>query len=116
MDQAIKVMADAIDAVDMFYRFNDWTSDHVPGKPIEICRYIEHDEIEIVARYAGQREKDGEPYLEQHIKEARAKAAYSALIEAGFMVIAPPTAAEAGQGATPLTRSNRVEQSRYSDQ
>lgn len=100
MERALKVMADAIDAVDMFYRFNDWTGDHVPGKPIEICRYIEHDEIEVVARYAGQREKDGDPYLEQHIKQARAEAAYSALIGAGFAIIEPPTAAEAVQGAT----------------
>ena len=86
-EKLIEEMARGIDAVDMFSRFNDWTGDHVPGLPIEICRNTEDDDIEVVARYSGRNEKDGDEHLARHIKDARAQAALAAIEAAGFMVV-----------------------------
>lgn len=79
----IEKIGEAIASVEMFARFNDWTGDHVPGLPVEICRYTNNDDIEIVARYAGRSEKDGQEHLERHIKEARAQAALTAIMGEG---------------------------------
>lgn len=77
--ELIEKVARAIDEIEMFYRFNDWTCDHVPGLPIEIC--TGHDECIVVARYPGSQEKDGAPHLARHLAEARAKAAIRAMLD-----------------------------------
>lgn len=80
MDDIEKV-ARAIKGVRIFARFNDWTSDHVHGYPIEICRWVgEFDQdCEIIARYPGRTESDGVAHLERHLNEERAKAAIAAM-------------------------------------
>lgn len=83
----LEAIARGIDAVDMFARFNDWTGDHVTGLPIEICRYTEGDDIEVVARYPGRNEKDGGEHLARHIKDARALAALAAIEALGLVVV-----------------------------
>lgn len=60
-------------------RFNDWTEDHVPGKPIEIYTETRNGDIRILARYPGRRERDGIPYREHHQARQYAKAAMRAL-------------------------------------
>ena len=81
MTDEIQVVARAIEGVRLFVRWNDWTSDHVPGLPIEICRWTgDYDEsCEVVARYPGKHENDGEKHLEHHVTEARALSAIAAL-------------------------------------
>lgn len=75
----VERVADAIDSVRLFSRFNDWTSDHVPGQPIEICRHGRDDEEEIVivARYPAHY---GESQaLFDEVSTARARAAIEAM-------------------------------------
>lgn len=48
MSEMIERVARAIAHVSVFSRFNDWTSDHVPGLPVEVCRYGADGEPEIV--------------------------------------------------------------------
>lgn len=43
-------VARAIADVQLFPRFNDWTSDCVKGLPIEICRYGREDALRDVVR------------------------------------------------------------------
>lgn len=75
----IERVAAAIDAVQLFSRYNDWTRDCVPGLPIEICRQgnPDEDEIVVVKRYAaavGESEA-----LRLEVSRARAWAALAAL-------------------------------------
>lgn len=66
----------------IFMRFNDWTGDHVPGFPIEICQDSDDgNDIIVIARYPGQNEYDGIAYRDQHIREATARAVLQALRE-----------------------------------
>lgn len=44
----VERVANAIDAVQIWSRFNDWTTDRVEGLPVEICRYGVDGEPEIV--------------------------------------------------------------------
>lgn len=77
----VERVAEAIEAVDLFSRFNDWTSDHVPGLPIEICHHGEDDESEIiiVARYPAAHGE--QRALDEELGMARAKAAILAMRE-----------------------------------
>ena len=77
----VEAVARAIEGVRIFARFNDWTNDHVPGYPIEICRWVgEFDEdCEIIARYPGRREGDSVAHLDRHVNQGRAQAAIAAL-------------------------------------
>ena len=70
---------DPLAGVQLFSRYNDWTSDRVPGLPIEICRYGKEGEDEIVARYAGH--LDEIDVLRREVGKARARAALQALRE-----------------------------------
>lgn len=78
-EEQIERVATAIDSVQIFSRFNDWTSDHVPGFPIEICRWPEDeskDEL-VLARFAadvGESEA-----LRRCVRRARAVAAIKAM-------------------------------------
>jgi len=80
-EEMIERVARAIEGVRLFARWNDWTDDHVSGLPIEICRWTgDHDEsCEVIARYPGERERDGIEHLERHVAEARAIAAIAAM-------------------------------------
>jgi hypothetical protein len=70
-----EAVAQAIDAVQLWTRFNDWTSDREEGLPIEVCRYGMDDEPEIVvvARYPAT-EDEGD-VLSREVSLARARAA-----------------------------------------
>lgn len=105
-DGLVEALGEAIDAVDMFARFNDWTGDHVPGLPIEICRNIEDDDIAVVARYPGRNEKDSDEHLARHIKEARAQAALAA-IKAHGLVVVPVEQLEQALNAPMIDHSGR---------
>ena len=53
MNAKIERVARAIESVQLFSRFNDWTPEAVKGFPIEVCRYVNGAgaEIEIVERF-----------------------------------------------------------------
>lgn len=89
--EMVERVAAAIDAVQLFSRFNDWTSGRVEGCPVEICRYGEDDEddIVVVARFGGAITE--EEALFRTVSEARARAAIEAMREPTFEMI------EAGQ-------------------
>lgn len=78
-EKQIERVAAAIDAVQLFSRFNDWTSDRVPGLPVEICRHGKDGEAEVIvverfASYVSERAA-----LFQCVSRARAIAAISAM-------------------------------------
>lgn len=73
----IAAVASAIDAVELFSRFNDWTSDRVPGCPVEICRYTNEGDIVVVARFGGAISET--EALSMVLSEERAKAAIEAM-------------------------------------
>lgn len=78
-EQQIIDVAAAIDAVQLFSRYNDWTSDSVPGMPVEICRVgaDNEDEIVVVMRYSADvSESDA---LSECVSKARAVAALRAM-------------------------------------
>ncbi|ASR06905.1 hypothetical protein CHY08_07110 [Rhizobium leguminosarum bv. viciae] len=71
----VERVGNALEAVQLFSRWNDWTSDRVEGMPIEICRYGsgDEDEIVVVKRFdASWKEDDA---LRVTIKDALARAA-----------------------------------------
>lgn len=81
MSAMIERVAKAVDSVQLFSRFNDWTSDRVAGCPVEICRYGQgdEDEIVVVARFGGAiTEAEA---LAGCLAEARARAAIEAMRE-----------------------------------
>lgn len=71
-------IAEAIAGVQLFSRFNDWTSDRVEGLPVEICRYGSGDEDEIVVVNRRTEEESGRA-LHDVVKLARADAVLSEL-------------------------------------
>lgn len=78
-EKQIKAVASAIDSVQLFSRYNDWTSDHVPGLPIEICRAGTdyEDEVVVISRHrADVGETDA---LASEVSRARAIAAINAM-------------------------------------
>ncbi len=76
-EEQIERVAAAIEGVQFFSRFNDWTSDHVPGLPIEIVRIVNETDDEVVARYpAGVGEAEA---LRRYVRRARAIAAIEAM-------------------------------------
>jgi hypothetical protein len=77
--EQIEKVAAAIEAVQLFSRFNDWTSDRVHGFPVEICRHADGDIVDpvVVARYpAGVSEQDA---LSRTVRRVRAVAAIKAM-------------------------------------
>lgn len=85
----VERVAEAIEGVYLFSRYNDWTRDRVKGFPVEICRYGDEGEgkIVVVARFAGGQENEG-PSLKQCVQRERAKAAIAAMGD-GSATIAP---------------------------
>lgn len=79
MTDMIERVATAIAGVQLFSRFNDWTSDRVEGASIEICRYGKDDEPEIVVikRFSGTKKEDDALY--EVVAEQRARAAIEAM-------------------------------------
>lgn len=77
----VETVARAIDGVQLWWRYNDWTSDRVNGMPIEVCRYgsENEDEIIVVARFAGT-EQDGKDRLSECVSAARGRAAIRATL------------------------------------
>jgi len=76
-EEQIERVAAAIESVRVFSRFNDWTSGHVPGLPIEIVRVVNETADEVVARYpadVGEAEA-----LRRYVRRARAIAAIEAM-------------------------------------
>jgi hypothetical protein len=68
----------AIDAVQIFSRFNDWTSDKVDGLPIEICRHGEYNgDPVIIKRFPASKGEDAA--LREVVSEMRARAAIEAM-------------------------------------
>jgi hypothetical protein len=80
-ESMVERVAEAIDAVALFSRYNDWTSDRVPGLPIEICRHGTGGEAEIVVvgRFPSSFGED--EALAEMVTEARARAAIEAMRE-----------------------------------
>ncbi|MGR9413186.1 hypothetical protein [Rhizobium leguminosarum] len=75
----IERVGNALEAVQLFSRWNDWTSDRVEGMPIEICRHggEDEDEIIVVKRFdASWKESDA---LRVTIKDTLARAAIEAM-------------------------------------
>jgi hypothetical protein len=72
----------AIAGVQLFYRYNDWTSDRVEGFPIEICKDGPGDVVEpiVVKRFAGT-DKEGQDRLYEVVRAEQAKAAIEAMRE-----------------------------------
>lgn len=76
MSEMVERVGAALEDVQLFSRWNDWTSDRVEGMPIEICRH-EGDEIVVVRRFdATWKEGDA---LRLSIREALAVAAIKAM-------------------------------------
>ncbi|MCZ3377407.1 hypothetical protein [Rhizobium sp. AG207R] len=71
----------AIANVALWSRFNDWTSDRVEGFPIEICRYGNDDEPEIVVVRRFPRDIGEMEALTMTVMEERARAAIEAMRE-----------------------------------
>lgn len=79
MDRMTKRVADAIDAVQLFSRIDDWSSDARKGYPVEICRHGKpgEDDIVVVKRLpTGTNEREA---LREAVSEARALAAIDAI-------------------------------------
>lgn len=76
----VKKVAKAIDQVQLFSRYDDWSSDRVEGFPIEICRHRRGRVVDpvVVKRFAGA-ESECEDRLQEVLSEARAVAAIKAL-------------------------------------
>lgn len=82
MDTAlIQKVAGAIDRVQLFSRFNNWTSDAKAAWPIEICRYGVGDEPDIVVIKRYPIGTDEDEALRLEVSEARAQAAIQAISE-----------------------------------
>lgn len=77
----IELVAQAIDGVQLFSRFNDWTNERVEGFPIEICRHGGQGEPEIVILKRFPLEKGEEAALYEMVSEYRARAAIEAMWE-----------------------------------
>lgn len=76
----VERVAKAIDAVQIFSRFNDWTTDRVDGFPIEICRHGNEDvgdAIIILKRFPASKGQDAA--LREVVSEMRARAAIEAM-------------------------------------
>lgn len=78
----------AIDAVQCFSRFNDWTDNRVEGVPIEICRYGKEGEegqdgevgtsaIIVIRRFSADADETNALYMV--VSEMRARAAIEAM-------------------------------------
>lgn len=82
-DSMVERVARAIDGVQLFSRYNDFTSDAVAGLPIEVCRYCnwgegqDGEDIEVIARFPGDWDVGKE--LPKMISERRARAAIEAM-------------------------------------
>jgi hypothetical protein len=79
MSEMVERVAKAIDAVQVFSRFNDWTSDRVEGLPIEICRRGSDDAGDdiILKRFPASKGEDAA--LREVVSEMRARAAIEAM-------------------------------------
>jgi hypothetical protein len=75
----IRRVAKAIDAVQLFTRIDDWTSDAVAGYPVEVCRYGKAGEPEIVVVKRFPAGTDEAEALRGVVSEQRAIAAIEAL-------------------------------------
>lgn len=76
--EMVERVAKAIDAVQIFSRFNDWTSDKVDGLPIEICRHGEYNgDPVIIKRFPASKGEDAA--LREVVSEMRARAAMEAM-------------------------------------
>lgn len=77
-EQELERVAAAIDAASRYdARYNDWTSDHVPGLPIEVFEIIDGCDERIVARFPadlGEAET-----LRRFVRRQRAIAALGAM-------------------------------------
>lgn len=79
-EEQIEKVAAAIESVQLFSRFNDWTSDHVPGLPIEICYWPDDEGDEIVVQRFSADVGESKA-LDQCVRRARAIAAIKAMQE-----------------------------------
>lgn len=78
-NEMVSRVARAIDAVQCFFRFNNWTSDRVEGFPVEICRHGGDGEDEIVVIRRFPTAASGTDALFSVVSEMRARAAIEAL-------------------------------------
>lgn len=78
-DKLTAKVARAIDRVQLFSRYNDWTSDAKKGFPIEICRYGKRGEPEIVVVKRFRKETGEAQALRKTVSRERATAAISAI-------------------------------------
>lgn len=81
-DEAVERAAMAVAAVPSFWlRYDDWSDDHVEGKPHQVCRYKGDgsvEDIEIVGHYAT--EEEAVNAQRDLINKARARAALEAFV------------------------------------
>lgn len=81
MNGIVEHVAKAIDAVQLFSRYNNWTSDHVKGFPIEICRHGLEGEDDVVVIKRFQRDENENDCLSKTKSEFRSRAAIKATLE-----------------------------------
>lgn len=83
LDDLVKKVSAAIDGVQLWWRYNNWTDDRVKGKPIEVCRHGKdgEEEIVVVDRFWGHVD-DGDERLHEVVSLQRAKAAILAMNKA----------------------------------
>lgn len=85
MSEMVERVSQAIESIELFSRYNDFTSDAVEGLPIEVCRYCNWGEgqdgenIEVVARFPSGWDVAKE--LPKMVIERQARAAIEAMRE-----------------------------------
>ena len=79
MSEMVEQVSAAIDAMQLFSRFNDWTRDRVHGVPIEICRYGGRGEIVVMGRFPAEYGED--KALAHMVSSCRATAAIRAVCD-----------------------------------
>jgi hypothetical protein len=82
-ENMVERVSQAIESIELFSRYNDFTSDAVEGLPIEVCRYCNWGEgqdgenIEVVARFPSGWDVAKE--LPKMVIERQARAAIEAM-------------------------------------
>lgn len=82
----IERVATAIEAVRLFSRWNDWTSDRVEGLPVEICQHA-GDDIVVLQRFGADTSEAEALALVTRAEKARAAIEAMRELPIGFDMI-----------------------------